>query len=246
MNLLTYIKKIREKGQRSFSLKQLMEDLQLSKGAAHTAISRLKKQGDLISPAKGFYVIVPPERRPYGSISAQELTPLLMKHLHVPYYVSLLSAAEFYGASHQKPARFQIITNKRINHKLIFGEVVLQVLYKKSLENLPLRDFTVATGYLKVASPELVTYDLFHYPQKSGGLNHIATVLAELVEEINIHDLLKLAEQVSEKAWLQRLGYILEKLGSSDNEKASRLSKGLLKYLKNKTLPFVPLAGELP
>ncbi len=246
MNLLTYIKKIQERGKHSFTLEELTQNLSISNGAARAAINRLKKQGDLISPVRGFYVIVPPERRPYGSISAGELTPLLMEHLGLKYYVSLLSAAAFYGASHQKSSRFQIVTNKQLKHPLVFGQVVLQILYKKSLEDLPTRYFTVSTGYLKVATPELVVFDLFHYRRKSGGLNHIATVLAELVEEINTHDLIHLAEQRKEKAWIQRLGFILEKLGDEDNESALKLSKELLTYLEHKTLPFVPLASELP
>lgn len=33
----------------------------------------------------------------------------------------------FYGAIHQKPARFQVITNKRIKHPLKFGDVVIEL-----------------------------------------------------------------------------------------------------------------------
>jgi len=52
-----------------------------------------------------------------------------MKHLNVDYYVGLLSAGLFYGATHQKPARFQVITNKRVKHPLQFGDVVIQLVY---------------------------------------------------------------------------------------------------------------------
>ncbi|MBA3751625.1 hypothetical protein H0X06_02375 [Candidatus Dependentiae bacterium] len=223
-----------------------MKDLGISKSGALNTVARAKKNGNLISPARGLYIIVPPEHKPFGSIPASELTPLLMEYLHADYYVSLLSAAALYGATHQKPAQFQIITNKRSRHPLSFGLVRLQLLYKKSLKNLPLRDFTVTTGYLKVASPELVVFDLLHYQERSGGLNHIATVLSELVERLTLHDLIQLAEQLDGKAWLQRLGFILEKLGTHDNERAAELSKKLLNHLQDKPLPYVALAPELP
>jgi AbiEi antitoxin C-terminal domain len=71
-----------------------------------------------------------------------------MKYLEAEYYVSLLSGAEFHGAAHQKPARFQIVTNKRIKHPLEFGQVKIEIVYKKDLTNLPIQDFTVSTGYL--------------------------------------------------------------------------------------------------
>jgi predicted transcriptional regulator of viral defense system len=76
MNLLTYLNQIRQKGQRYFTLNQLMSDLNLSRNAALNAITRIKKHGDLISPAKGLYVIVPPEHQIEGSIPAGELVPI--------------------------------------------------------------------------------------------------------------------------------------------------------------------------
>ncbi|WPY00728.1 Putative type IV antitoxin domain-containing protein [Candidatus Trichorickettsia mobilis] len=64
-----------------------------------------------------------------------------MKHLNVDYYVDLLSARLFYGATHQKPARFQVITNKQVKHPIKFGDVVIELVYKDSLEGLPTKDF---------------------------------------------------------------------------------------------------------
>jgi len=245
MNLKCYIKEIRRKGNRYFTVEQLMLDLNISRNAALNSIARIKKDGDLISPAKGLYVIVPPEHQPYGSIPAEDLTPILMSYLKLEYYVAMLSAASFYGATHQKPAHFQIITNKRIKHPLEFGQIKLEITHKKNINNLPIRDFTVSTGYLKVASPELVIFDLLSYMSKSGGLNHIATVLSELVSVIDCNKLLELAEQIGEKAWLQRLGFILEKIDSMDEEKVLQLINQLQNYLSKKSLVFVPLATEL-
>ena len=167
MNLINYLKDIRQKGECSFSLKQIMSDLSLSKNAALNAIHRLKIQGELISPAKGLYVIVPPEEQPYGSIPANELVPIFMEYLQADYYTSLLTAAQYYGASHQKPNRFQIISNKRTKHPLEFGHTKIEIIYKKSLADLPIKDVVVKTGYLKMATPELTAMDLFLYPKKN-------------------------------------------------------------------------------
>ena len=160
MNLPSYIKEIRKNGQRYFTLEQLMADQGLSKNAALNAIYRCRSQGELISPARGLYVIVPPEHQPHGSIPAEELVPLVMKYLGVNYYVALLTAGLFHGATHQKPARFQVISDKRIKHPSTFGDVEIDFIYKKSVLGLPTQDFTVSTGYLKVATPELVALDL--------------------------------------------------------------------------------------
>lgn len=246
MNLTSYIKKIRQTGKRCFTIEQVISDLNISRNYARVALHRLLSVGDIISPAKGLYVIVPPENQPYGSIPAEELVPILMKYFQVDYYVSLLTAASFYGAAHQKPSRFQIITNKRINHPLKFGQIELELVYKKSLVNLPTQDFTVNTGYLKVATPELVAIDILNYPNRSGGLNHIATVLSELIESIDENKLILLADGINEKYQLQRLGYILEKIETMDDDKTNRIIAKLEEYLSDKLKQYIPLASELP
>jgi predicted transcriptional regulator of viral defense system len=131
-----------------------------------------------------------------------------MDHLGVDYYAALLTAAQYHGAAHQKPVVFQIITNKQLKKELEFGQVRIDCLYKKSLKDLPTQNITVSTGYLKVSSPELTALDLLMYSNKSGGLNHIATILSELVESIDSEKLIALAKQLGKDVWLQRLGYI--------------------------------------
>lgn len=245
MNLLNYIKDIRQRGKRSFTLKQVMSDLNMSKNAALSAIHRLKTHGDLISPSRGLYVIVPTEYQLQGAIPADELVPILMNHLQADYYVSLLSGAQYHGASHQKPIRFQVITNKRIKHPLEFGLVKIELVYKKTLSNLPIQNIVVGVGYLKIATPELVAFDLLTYSNRCGGLNHISTVLSELTESLDADKLISLATVVRKNAWLQRLGFILEQIDPMDREKTNQIIDRLQHYLEGKMLGFVPLAPEL-
>lgn len=246
MTFLNYVKNVRLKGKRYFTLAQAISDLNLTRQAALSAIHRLKTQGDLISPAQGLYVIVPPENQSQGCIPPDILTPILMGYLGADYYVSLLSAAQYYGATHQKPACFQIISNKRLKHSLDFGHIKVELIHKKSLNLLPTRNITVSSGYLKVATPELVVYDLLTYPLRSGGLNHIATVLSELAESLEIKSLLSLADLVGEKAWIQRLGYILETIDLRDSEKTQRLCDSIKDYLSTRVKAYIPLASEMP
>ena len=106
-----YLDTLRMSGKRHFTFQGIMHDLQISEASAKSGLYRLKKANKIITPIKGLYVIVPPEHQPYGSIPAEELVPIIMKHLKADYYVGLLSAGLFFGATHQKPARFQLITN---------------------------------------------------------------------------------------------------------------------------------------
>ncbi|AVP87929.1 hypothetical protein phytr_10010 [Candidatus Phycorickettsia trachydisci] len=240
-----YLDHLLSKGQSSFTFQEITNDLNLSINSTKSGLYRLKNKGQIITPAKGLYVIVPPERIHQGCIPAEELIPILMKYLRLDYYVSLLSAGLFHGATHQKPNCFQVVTNKQIKHPLKFGVVKLEMIYKKHLSNLPLQDFTVRTGYLKVASPELVIFDLFQYTSKSGGLNHIATVLSELILAVDPVKLIELANQIGQKAWLQRLGFILEQIESMEEDKKLKVIEVLEKYLDDKTTSFIPIAKEI-
>lgn len=169
MNIRSYIKAIRMTGKRCFTIQDVVDKYGVSRGSVRVAMhSSLLKSGDLISPLRGLYVIVPPECQPYGAIPAKELVPLMMQYLAADYYVSLLSAGLFYGTSHQKPAKFQVISDKRIKRDLMFGDVEIKFIYKKNLADLPTRNFTVSTGYLKVATPELTLLDLLTYPDHAG------------------------------------------------------------------------------
>ncbi len=245
MNLFNYLKEVRQRGQRYFTLEEMISDNHISKEAALSAVYRAKGLGDLISPAQGLYVIIPPEHQINGCIPPEELIPILMGYLKIDYYVSLLSGAQYYGASHQKPGKFQIVSNKQIQRFFKFGDIKIEIAYKKSLKGLPVQETTVSTGYLNVASPELVAIDLLLYPEKSGGLNHIATVLSELVEAMEPEKLLSLAEKIQNNACLQRLGCLLDKIDSMDPERTENLSFALAGYLSERMKFFVPLAPEL-
>lgn len=245
MNLSWYVKNIRKNGQRYFTLKQLMADKGLSKNAALNAIYRLRKHGELISPARGLYVMVPPEHQPVGSIPPQELIPLVMQYLGINYYVALLTAGLFHGATHQKPARFQVISDKHIKHPLTFGDVEIDFIFKKSILGLPTQDFTVNTGYLKVATPELVALDLLEYPNHAGGLNHIATVFSELIENLNPAKLIKLAKDTHVEYQLQRIGYILDHIDVIEEKNGELMISVLAGYVKENKPNYLPLASEI-
>lgn len=240
-----YIDKLRSDGKRYFTSEELIQSLKISKSAARSGLYRLKKSKKLISPVNGLYVILPPEYRSYGSIPAEELVPIIMRHLNAEYYVALLSGAAYYGAAHQKSARFQVISNKRIKHSLIFGQVAIELIYKDSLSNLPTQNFVVNTGYLKVATPELIAIDLFKYQKRAGGISHIATIIAELFETIDTKKLIDLAQITNEHCQIQRFGYLLEKIDVIDEDKQQSIIAALLNYMKNSNRPFVSLVPSI-
>jgi predicted transcriptional regulator of viral defense system len=106
-----YIKSIRAGGHSAFSTGKALADLNISKNALRCGMHKLMKKGEIISPAKHLYIIIPPEYQSLGCLPASELIPILMQHWNLPYYVCLLSAADYHGASHQKPQIKPILKN---------------------------------------------------------------------------------------------------------------------------------------
>ncbi len=79
--------------------------------------------------------------------------------------------------------------------------------------------------------PELIALDLFTYPVRAGGISHIATVLSELVEQMDADRLISVATDTHMLCQLQRIGYVLERLDVMDEEKKRNILTLLEDYL---------------
>jgi hypothetical protein len=75
-------------------------------------LSRLIRPKLVATPARGFYVIVPPEYRSLGCLPGDQFIPTLASHRGLAYYVGLLSAAQYRGAAHQRPREIQVFLEK--------------------------------------------------------------------------------------------------------------------------------------
>ncbi len=209
MKGLPYITALAVHGEFYFTTTNLMQKLSISETAAKAIVSRLKNKNQIATPYSGFHLILPPEYYTLGCLPAEQFIPELMAYLEKSYYVGLLTAAQFYGVAHQKAQIFQVMLsdNRRSIH---CGKVEVDFIARKNLEELPVRKFKTPKGYIDVATPAVTALDLVNYPLQAGGLNNVITVLAELVENINVDELMELACSINTNAQLQRLGFWLE------------------------------------
>src|SRR5882724_4388599 len=93
-----YITNLAASGRYHFVSGEARSALGTSAAAVKLALNRLAKQKIIASPARGFYVIIPPEYRSLGCLPADQFIPALMKRSGLSYYASLLSAAQYHGA----------------------------------------------------------------------------------------------------------------------------------------------------
>ena len=107
-----YITSLAASGRYHFLSSDARQALGVSADATKLALNRLARQKMIAQPARGFYVIVPPEYRALGCLPADQFIPALMERLNQPYYAGLLSAAQFHGAAHHRPQEFQVLLER--------------------------------------------------------------------------------------------------------------------------------------
>jgi predicted transcriptional regulator of viral defense system len=239
MDFIEYIHNIIKNGGCTFTIENAGRQLNKSRKAVYSSIGHLVLKKELVSPAKGFYVIVSPEYQILGCLPAEYFIPYLMEYWKCKYYACLLTAAKYHGASHQAVMIFQAMV-ERHREPIVCGKIKVKFITNKKLAETPTQKITTRMSMLTVSTSEGTAMDLLKYPHQSAGLNHIATVLAELHEAMNADKLLKLAENSSILAWQQRLGYMLEMIG------ATELAEVLKEHLsKQKRVDYILLAPNV-
>ena len=73
-----------------------------NKDSLKKALYRAQGKGIIMSPWQNFYVAIPMEYRLKGEVPPSFYIDQLMRFIGREYYVSLLSAAMFNGAGHQR------------------------------------------------------------------------------------------------------------------------------------------------
>lgn len=204
-----FVNHLATEGQHCFTTNEMMLALNMSKTNAWASIIRLEKKRLIATPHRGFHIIVPPEFQRLGCLPPDQFIPDLMAHLQLPYYVGLLSAAQYYGASHQQAQVFQVIVSKNRN-KIQCGNIRVEFIARKNIIDIPIQNFNTPKGYVKVSTPAATALDLANYPMYCGGLSNVATILEELAEQIQPQALISMAKQLPSAPQWQRLGFLFE------------------------------------
>lgn len=234
MKAQQYLDYLTSEGRFSFTRGDLQQTLGLTSNAVGCMLRRLKKKQQIASPAKGYYLVLTPEFRQIGCLPPDFFIDDLMRHLGIDYYVALLSASLYHGASHQQPQIFQVmVSSGRANIKC--GQVSIQFIINHNLNKSDIVPFNTRTGTMRVSTPETTAKDLLLFIRQSGGIGQIATVIDELAESLDGEKLQELAIQSEQFQWVQRLGYLLETLQHFE------LAEKLFLSIKDKALRITPL-----
>jgi len=229
-----YVDSLASSGRYHFTSADAKAALNASPEAVKLALNRLGKQNLIATPSRGFHVFVPPEYKSLGCLPADQFIPQLMAHLRLPYYAGLLTAAQYYGAAHQRPQEFQVFTEKS-RRPIKCGKVRVTFIARKQTKAVATKSINTPRGVLTVSTPEATAIDLVGYPDHTGGLEQSATAISELAEQLDPHKLV-MAAQTAPVPWAQRLGYLLT-LGEGRD-----ITGPLQEYVSENAREYVPLA----
>ncbi len=180
-SLESWVEELLSTGRYTFSLSTLRESFpDQSDTATKFALKRLSDKGKILSIYKGYYLIIPPQYTARGILPPSLFLDSLMKFLQRPYYLGLLNAASYHGASHQQPQEFFVVTNfpvlratqkkgMRINY-ISTNKIPASLIEQKKTE----------AGYLNISSPALTVADLIQFENRIGGIYRAAPVINNL------------------------------------------------------------------
>jgi predicted transcriptional regulator of viral defense system len=215
-----FVDSLQARGRYTFTRDEALTGAGREAPTVDAALRRLRRRGRLASPRRGFYVVVPVEYRSAGCPPATWFIDALMGFLGQPYYVALLTAAGLHGAAHQQPMLFQVITD-RPTRGAGAGRVRIAFHMSRSVGVVPVVRLPTETGVIPVSTPEGTALDLVRFASAAGHLGNVATVLRDLAEKIDGRALASVARWFGTPD-LQRLGYLLDRIGRSELAEALR------------------------
>ena len=211
ISIIPWLEKLQAKGVYSFALQELKQEIPgYSDTAIKRALSRLSAKGKIVSLLKGYYLMIPAQYASKGILPPHLYLDSLMKYLQRPYYVALLNAAAFHGASHQQPQEYFVITDFPVLRPTQKKGLKINYISIKDVPQTLIEKRKSEAGYLNISNAALTAGDLIQFEKRVGGLNRAATVLKELEEEIKLTDFSSSLLQHVQVTNLQRLGYLLE------------------------------------
>jgi len=213
--LADYIFECLSNGKYFFTKDEVLQNLGLSDEQFRHQSYRLSKKNLIKRLVNDFFMIVPAEYAHLSGLPPHWIIDPLMHYLKQDYYIGLLTAASFYGATQQQPMAFQVIANKKRRAiKLARGNIEFHLSKEFALAT---KERTASpAGYANISSKEQTIIDLVSFYKVSGFLSNVTTVIKELVDECNKKTFKLVTKSKQNNSVLQRLGYILELINKED------------------------------
>lgn len=244
MTVAKYIKQLLSYEEYSFSLNELIGNIDNNETSIKSELSRQVAKKEIINLRKGFYLIITPRYSVAQKLPIQLYCDKLFKYLDRNYYVALFSAAKIHGASHQQIQTDYVITETPKLNDISKETLNIRFFTKSNWCDKNIQIKKSDAGVYKVSSPALTVVDIIHYQTNLGGINRVLSIVEEVSEELKESDIIELLGWYPHRSTLQRFGFLLEELGI--NEESQELLMAHLKRAKFFPVLLSPKSNEKP
>lgn len=212
----------------------------VSAASTTAALARAATAGLIVTPVRGFHVVVPLVDRGVGAPSWRLLLDPLMEYLGQAYYVGLLAAAAHHGASPQAGKVVQVVVPHQ-RRPIGAGRRRIEFVVNRDRARAPVELVNAPSGRYRVATAELTALDLVRYSARAGGWGNVVTVLRDLAPVLRPRRFRPVLATEPAVADVARLGYLLEWL------EAPAIAAPLHRWIEarpGRWVPLVPGAGR--
>jgi predicted transcriptional regulator of viral defense system len=193
--------------------------LGIPKDHVRQRMAGLVSRGEFAVLGRGVWCAVGSEYQRYWKADPpQAYIDEWMRKVSCDYCVGWLSAADLYGASHQKPQVFQVATSRTMADRQV-GRSQLEFHARRYLDGATVRVEDSPLGSYRVATPETTVLMCAADPDLAGGIDNCSNVVLEMFEfreDIQSDRLLNLANRFPLLA-VKRIGWILDRFLSEKN-----------------------------
>ncbi|MBI4208147.1 MAG: hypothetical protein HY538_00370 [Deltaproteobacteria bacterium] len=220
-------------------MEEAQNRLRLKRENVLAILGYLQRQKRVLCLTPGLYALWHPSERKWG-IHPFPILDALMRFRQSPYYVGLLSAADHYGATHQKPQRLQVILPKQLKFRK--GERLgLDFHVRKEFPTGGIVDVHSSSGKVAFSSPEWTALDLLYFQSASAGFDNVCLVIRDLIPCLTVPNLKQMVRIYPNPSSIQRLGYLLKALKAD-----SKLVQPLKKWVEKNRPIAVALTPTYP
>lgn len=200
-------------GVRLVALDELARNAGLTPLAVRRQLSRLGARTVRVPGRPAAALILSPEDAANGAPPPAAWLDAFFRLRNEPYYVGLLSAAALHGSSAQAVQVTQVLVT-RPARAFVLGRVRLHFFVKKDVVATPRIELPGLLAPLAVSTPEATALDLIAFQSRLGGIERVTEVIAGLLPRMSAAGLNAALQAEPALAVRQRLGYVLEVLGS--------------------------------
>lgn len=188
-----------------------------SNGGIRELLSTLVQRRWLQRLEKGKYLILPFEAGREGEWTEHEF--IIASHLVNPYYIGFRSALNYYGYTEQVSRSVFIASTRRKSKAVLeISGVTYRFVCISSRKFFGATEVTLDGYRVNISEREKTIIDCLDCPEYCGGVVEVAKALWYGGGEFDFVKMAEYARKNGNRAVSQRLGYLLETLGSGSDE----------------------------